>query len=299
MVDIAIAGDRLRCVLSTQGGTIWRLEADLGDGWQPLLRPPPEGSDRDPLKAGCFPLVPFGNRVEGNRFLFDGREHILAPNIPWDQHYLHGDGWLGDWTVDERRDARASMSFEFHGQSYRYRAAQRFECDGAEFRATLNVTNYGPQPMPFGLGWHPYFPLTPATTLAAPATAYWTEKAGWLPDARTMIPEALEFNQSKNLPRRWVNNGFEGWNGVASIVWPERQIRLRVETAPKLSRYFLFVSDTTFDPDYREDFFCFELMSHSANGHNLPDLGGLTMLAPGQGMEVSMALSCRVTGGAE
>jgi hypothetical protein len=33
-------------------------------------------------------------------------------------------------------------------------------------------------------------------------------------------------------------------------------------------------------------------MSHSANGHNLPDLGGLMVLAPGQGTEISMALSC-------
>ena len=34
MADIEIAGESLRCVLSTQGGLIWRLEADLGHGWQ-------------------------------------------------------------------------------------------------------------------------------------------------------------------------------------------------------------------------------------------------------------------------
>ncbi|TPK97082.1 MULTISPECIES: aldose 1-epimerase [unclassified Mesorhizobium] len=295
MADIEIASESLRCVLSTQGGTIWRLEADLGDGWQPLLRPPPEGPDRDPLKAGCFPLVPFGNRVEGNRFLFDRTEYHLKPNTPWDKHYLHGDGWLGDWTIDDRGDAEASLSFEFEGELYRYRATQRFQCEGPSFRAILGVTNLGERPMPFGLGWHPYFPLTPATTLAAPATACWTEKAGWLPDTRTPVPEALDFKHPRMLPRRWVNNGFEGWDGAASVVWPEQHMRLEIETAPALSRYFLFVSDREFDPDYREDFFCFEPMSHSANGHNLPDFGGLTVLAPGQGMAVSMTLSCGVT----
>ena len=75
-------------------------------------------------------------------------------------------------------------------------------------------------------------------------------------------------------------------------------MRLRIDTAPALSRYFVFVSDTKFDPNYREDFFCFEPMSHSANGHNLADLGGLTVLAPGQGMEVSMLLSCGTIGDA-
>lgn len=298
MADIEIAGDHLRCVLSTQGGSIWRLEVDRGDGRQPLLRPPPEGPDRDPLKAGCFPLVPFGNRVEGNRFLFDGRESILAPNTSWDPHYLHGDGWLGDWTVEDRGDTEASLSFEFQGEPYRYRATQRFECEGTSFKAVLGLTNLGERPMPFGLGWHPYFPLTPATRLEAPATAYWTEKAGWLPDVRMSVPEALDFNRPKTLPRRWVNNGFEGWDGAASIIWPERHLRLGIETTPALSRYLLFVSDTTFDPDYREDFFCFEPMSHSANGHNLPDFGGLTVLAPGQGMAISMALSYSAIGAA-
>ncbi|MEI9400823.1 aldose 1-epimerase [Mesorhizobium argentiipisi] len=292
MADIEIASDRLRCVLSTQGGLVWRLEAKPGDAWQALLRPPPEGSDRDPLKAGCFPLVPFGNRVEGNRFLFDRTEYRLKPNTPWDKHYLHGDGWLGDWTVDDRGDAEASLSLEFQREPYRYRATQRFQCEGVSFRAILGVTNLGQRPMPFGLGWHPYFPLTPATTLAAPAKAYWTEKAGWLPDACTSVPEALDFKRQRTLPRRWVNNGFEGWDGAASIVWPERHLRLCVETAPMLSRYFLFIFDTMFDPHYREDFFCFEPMSHSANGHNLPGLGGLMVLAPGQGTEISMALSC-------
>ncbi|CDX41982.1 conserved hypothetical protein [Mesorhizobium plurifarium] len=294
MADIEIASDRLRCVLSTQGGLIWRLDANPGNGWQPLLRPPPEGSDRDPLKAGCFPLVPFGNRVEGNRFPFDRTEYRLKPNTPWDKHYLHGDGWLGDWTADEQ-EARVSLSFEFHGKLYRYRASQRFECDGAALRTTLGVTNLGERPMPFGLGWHPYFPQTRATTLEAPAKAYWTEKAGWLPDTRVPVPEALDFKQPRTLPRGWVNNGFEGWDGAASIVWPERHMRLEIETAPALSRYFVFVSDRTFDPHYREDFFCFEPMSHSANGHNLPDFGGLTVLAPGQGIAVSMTLSCGVT----
>ncbi|MDX8526543.1 aldose 1-epimerase [Mesorhizobium sp. MSK_1335] len=297
MADIDIASDRLRCVLSTQGGTIWRLEADLGNGWwQPLLRPPPEGSDREPLKAGCFPLVPFGNRVEGNRFQFDGIEHRLTPNTPWDKHYLHGDGWLGDWTAGVHGDATASLSFEFQGEAYRYRATQRFECEGTTLRATLAVTNLGAPPMPFGLGWHPFFPLTPATTLEARASSYWTEKAGWLPDARIAVPETLDFNQPQKLPRQWINNGFEGWDGAASIAWPERRMRLGIETTPALSRYFLFMSDTRFDPGYREDFFCFEPMSHSANGHNLSDLGGLTVLAPGQGMTVSMTLQCNAMG---
>ena len=27
------------------------------------------------------------------RAAFEGRDYVLEPNMPWDKHYLHGDGW--------------------------------------------------------------------------------------------------------------------------------------------------------------------------------------------------------------
>jgi aldose 1-epimerase len=72
---------------------------------------------------------------------------------------------------------------------------------------------------------------------------------------------------------------------------------LAISTIPALGRYFVFVSEKTFDPAYAEDFFCFEPMSHTANGHHLAALSGLTTLAPGESLSSSMRLALsKVTG---
>jgi aldose 1-epimerase len=145
--------------------------------------------------------------------------------------------------------------------------------------------------MPFGLGWHPYFPMTSKTTLLAPARKFWTEVEGWLPGERTTIPEDLDFSSPRMLPHRWVNNGFEDWSGEALVTWPERATTLHLTADAIFKHAFVFVSDTAFDPSFKRDYFCFEPMSHLANGHNMPDLGDLKVLAPGQSMFGSIYLT--------
>ncbi|MCF6112152.1 aldose 1-epimerase [Mesorhizobium muleiense] len=294
MVDVTIASDAVECVVNTTGGAIWRLDARFDDGTKvPLLRPPPAGEHRDVLKSGCFPLIPFGNRVAGNCFSFADTEHHLEPNISWDPHYLHGDGWLGEWKLLLHATESVELGFEFDGAPYRYAARQLFSATGRQLEISMTVENRAQQPLPFGMGWHPFFPLTPATTLHATASRYWTERAGWLPDTLVDIPDDLDFSTPGRPPRRWVNNGFEGWHGDAKIAWPEGDLSLSISTHPPLRRYFLFLSDTKFDPSYAGDFFCFEPMSHSPNGHNLANLGGLSILAPGESRSTMMRLTWR------
>ena len=283
LVDIGSGSLALR--VSTHGGSILGLWKQ-GDGRRvPLLRPAPK-VDAGAPEASCFPLVPFGNRVRDNRFVFDGAVFTLRPNTEWDPHYLHGDGWLADWHLGGQTDRSIEMSFEHRGghTPYEYLASQCFTIDDDSLTIAMTVENRGRQRLPFGLGWHPYFPLTPQTTLEARAEAFWTEVEGWLPGERTSIPADLDFSRAIGLPHRWVNNGFENWSGHARISWPEHGVALSMEGDPILRHAVLFLSDTTFDPGFKRDYFCFEPMSHLANGHNLPGLGGLRVLAPGESL---------------
>ncbi len=292
MTDLTIASDGIECVVTTAGGAIWRLDALSTEGAKiPLLRSPPSGPARDALHAACFPFVPFGNRVAGNSFRFRDKTYRLEPNTARDPHYLHGDGWLGQWSVLDHEPHRVRLGFAYNGSVYRYEAQQTFAADARGLTATLAVTNMADDLLPFGVGWHPFLPLGPQTTLKASATSYWTEGAGFLPDAQKPIPTELDFSAPRDIPRHWVNGTFEGWDGRARIDWPERGISLVISTIPTLSRYVIFVSDKTFDPAYAGDFFCFEPMSHTANGHNLADLGCLTALAPGESLSGSMRLA--------
>jgi aldose 1-epimerase len=290
MPDIELAAEGVEATVATEGGAIWRFLARTDGASSPLMRLPAPGRDRHALGAACFPLVPFGNRVAGNRFAFADRAYELTPNVAGEAHYLHGDGWLSDWSILDRGPDRLLLELRhaLSGSPYVYQARQEFLLSSRSLLLTLEATNLGDAALPFGLGWHPYFPLTDGTTLRAPAVSYWTERADWLPGENIAIPPELDFAVAKSPPRAWTNHGFEGWDGSAEIIWPERRLGLAIETEPLLARYYLFLPDPVFDPTYRNDFFCFEPMSHSANGHNLSSGGGLTILRPGETMRRSV-----------
>jgi aldose 1-epimerase len=291
-----LENEQLGLQVSTDGAAIWRFFAKGGRDEIPLMRAPAAAVVQHAAQSACFPLVPFGNRVRGNRFVFDGVAYALAPNTDWDEHYLHGDGWTTEWRVAERtrRRARVVMRHEDVGTPYSYDAAQTIALDGPTLALSLEVVNRGAAALPFGLGWHPYFPLTAGATLRAPASALWLEGAGWLPTERAVIPADLDFAAPRELPRRWVNHGFEGWNGACEIAWPDRRARLKLDADGLFGRYFLFVSDPKFDPGYNYEFFAFEPMSHCANAHNLPDGGGLRRLAPGESLSGSVRLTAEL-----
>jgi aldose 1-epimerase len=291
MTVLQIHGDGLTARISTKGGSVLGLSWKRSCENMPLLRPA-LNDDADALSSGCYPLVPFGNRVRGNRFSFEGRDHTFAPNTSWDPHYLHGDGWQADWSVIGQSERHLDLAFSFEGQGtpYIYEAHQRFTITDGRFTLYLSVRNRGDKPLPFGLGWHPYFPMTSDTTLKAPAKRFWTEVEGWLPGEATDIPADLNFSTPRGLPHRWVNNGFEDWSGTAEITWPERNTRLQLTADPLFKHAFVFVSDSTFDPTFDRDYFCLEPMSHLANGHNRGDLGGLRVLNKNDILAGSMTL---------
>lgn len=291
VVDISSGPLSLRA--STKGGLIVGLWRDGAEGRVPLLRPAPAGADS--LSSACYPLVPFGNRVRDNRFTFNGKQYALTANTDWDPHYLHGEGWLFQWSLEEHEADRLAMRLRHAGGGtpYLYEAWQHFSLVDGELQMTLTVENRGDEPLPFGLGWHPYFPMTPQTTLTAPARKFWTEVEGWLPGEATDIPADLDFSKPSPLPHRWINNGFEDWSGEAVIAWPERATKLSLKAEPLFRHAFLFVSDTAFDPNFQRDYFCFEPMSHLADGHNMPDLGGLRILQPGEKLSGSIWLGAQ------
>ena len=197
-----------------------------------------------PSSAACFPLLPFGNRVAGNRFAFGGRTYDLAPNQPCDRHYLHGDGWLSEWAAEKSGPTAIVFTLTHAavpGQPYAYRARLSYRLTQAPALVVeMEIRNDGSDALPFGLGLHPYFPLTPRTALTAPAEEFFAEAADFLPGARLPVPPDLDFARPRALPRRWINNGFTGWRGHARIVWPEAGLALHITAGPAFGDYFIF-----------------------------------------------------------
>ncbi|MBB4184452.1 aldose 1-epimerase [Sinorhizobium terangae] len=229
-----------------------------------------------------FPLVPFGNRIEGNSFTFEGERFTLEPNTSGDPFCLHGDGWLSEWELKSHSGERATLSYvhaERAGSPYAYEAVQDVRLEGSTLLLSLAVTNTSTRLLPFGLGHHPYFPRTAGTRLRARAKRIWGERAGHLPDAPGAILRMVDFAEGNRLPARWMNNAYDGWDGEAAIEWPERQLALRLEAEGSFECFMIY------SPGADADFFCFEPMTHLPNAHNMPnEAGGLVALKPGKSL---------------
>ncbi|WP_374989945.1 hypothetical protein [Rhizobium sp. TH2] len=121
----------------------------------------------------------------------------MPRNPEWDRHYLHGEGWLEDWTVEDQQADRLSIRHMHDGSRipYRYSARQVFVMTESGMDLHMAVTNTGESTMPFGIGWHPYFPMTPKTTLQT--TTGRTEQEGWLPGEPISVPEDVDFTQQR------------------------------------------------------------------------------------------------------
>lgn len=222
----------------------------------------------------CFPLVPFGNRIEGNSFRFGRMDYPLTPNTA-DPLVLHGDGWLQRWTIV--RHASDEIVFTYRQETsavspFAYDATETISLDDDRLTLSLSVINRAKETLPYGLGFHPYFPRTRATRLFTQAKRYWSERESHLPGMAGPIPGDLDFTTGATLPDRWLNNAFEGWNGQTRIEWPETGIAISL-TADDAFRHFVLYA-----PSASDEFFCFEPMSHRPNAHHDQDGGGLVAL---------------------
>lgn len=272
--------------VSPLGGAILRA---LWHG-VPILAPTPTpglASERLGAEA-CFPLVPFGNRIEGNAFRFEGRVYTLTPNTA-DPLVLHGDGWRRRWTVlrgDAGEVALQHRKAPDAASPFGYEALQIIRLADDALTLSLAVTNTAPQALPYGLGFHPYFPRTPATRLVAKAERYWSEQENHLPGSAGPFPPALDFTAGTVLPAHWLNNAVDGWDGKARIEWPDRGVALSLEAGAGFGCFVLY------SPSAAAGFFCLEPMTHLPGAHRRPDAGGLRSLAPGETLAGEVVLRC-------
>jgi len=238
------------------GGSIARFAVDGSDVLRPGLGTRPRGNE-----SACYPLVPFSNRIANGRFVFDGKQIEMAPNWPGVAHPMHGDGWAASWRVLSSSATEAEIAYEHDGRSgwpFRYRARQNYRLRPEALEVRISLDNREAHAVPGGIGLHPFFVRDPDVELFFDADSVWLADAEVLPTNRVPVPDAWDFCHGRRPDSVALDNCFEGWDGEASVVWPSRKLRLRLEASEP------FRHAVVFTPPARP-FFCFEPVSH-ANG---------------------------------
>jgi aldose 1-epimerase len=240
MADVILRSGPLEArIVPEIGGSIARFDWLEGERREPLLRPAAEPLS-EVLNAGCFPLVPFANRIRDGRFVCGGREIRLAPNMAGDASPLHGQGWLASWTVAQADESAVELLFRHHAGEWPwdYAARQRISLTDDALAIRLACRNLSDRPMPCGLGLHPYYPCTPETLLDTRVEAAWTIDQAVLPVERVRATGRYDLRE-RRICGQDLDNGFDGWGGDALISWPERGLALRL-TSPDAGRFQVY-----------------------------------------------------------
>jgi aldose 1-epimerase len=221
---LRLAAGKLGLVLNPSiGGSILAFEWVDGDLTRPILREC-NSESQNVLEAASFPLVPFSNRIRGGRFTFRGREVRLTPNMAGDPSPLHGQGWLNPWRVEAATEQRAVLTYRHHAGEWPwdYEARQEFTLDERSFSSRLTCRNVSNDPMPCGLGFHPYFPCGSETRIDTQVTDVWTIDEHVLPVEK--VPAEGRYDLRDRLVcGQDLDNGFGGWGGEARMndpAWP-------------------------------------------------------------------------------
>ncbi|MDU9029979.1 aldose 1-epimerase [Pseudomonas mediterranea] len=262
------------------------VEWTLRSNGAPLLRPPaPQAVENGlPGKLGCFPLIPWSNRIANGGFDCPGGWLALAANSPNDPFPIHGSAWQQAWQVIEQGPQEALL--QLHSQyPFAYCTNLRIRLDGGQLQLSMQVTHQAEQPAWHGLGLHPYFPRTIDTRLQTRATHVWLSDATKLPTQLSDVPALWDFQQPRVLPDTLVDNGFGGWDGHCLIEQPDLGYALECQASG--SDYFLLYCPVGLD------FFCIEPVSHPVNAHHLPGRPGLRLLEQGQSVALGFSMRCR------
>lgn len=284
---LTLSAGQLRLELSPWiGGAISAFEWQGEEGTSPILRKCNTPLEKV-LDAASFPLVPFVNRVRGGQFSFRGREVRLSPSVAGDPSPLHGQGWLNPWSVEEATARTGVLTYRHDvGEwPWDYQALQHFALDERGLSLRLECTNTSDEPMPCGLGQHPYFPCGPETRLNTGVEVAWTVDEHVLPIEKVRAEGRYDL-RDRAICGQDLDNGFGGWSGAADMGDPAWPFSIRLSSPD--ARFFQVYSPPT------GGIFVAEPVTHANAALNAPESEwhelGLRVLEPGASMSLLMRL---------
>ena len=258
----------------------------------------PDTRDRTcDLKAACFLMLPYSNRIENGIFSFNGRTYRLANA---ENHAIHGDTRFRAWIVEEASSTRIRCRFVSSKQPdvnwpWPFEACVDYEISKNVFTSKIVLWNRGESTMPAGFGWHPYFNRMPTGKNEPVYLCFKTQ--GVYPDAHnSRIPSGpaqrlspeQDFSKEKRLhPDAFIDACCQGYDGNGYILWSESGIRLVFDCSPECTHLIMY--------NPARDYFAVEPVTNANNGVNLFAQGnstsGVVSLLPGESLDATFRMT--------
>ncbi len=279
------SGGAVLDLLPEVGGAVGRFTVDGVD----VLRPAAPGT-REPPGTACFPLLPFANRIAGGDFRFRGKTIRLPRNFGDHPHALHGQGWQNPWAVVSQAQDRAVLAYEHKADAWpwHYRAEQRIMLAPRALRIELILSNCGAHAMPASVGFHPYFPRRPGTTLRTDVAGVWLSDETCIPTVPAGPDHFLNLARGAVMADApFVDHCHFGWSGRATIFQPDGGDFIELTASPALHHLHIF--------NPRDGaVFCAEPVSAMPDAFNRESAADdVHVIAPGESLSVWMRIAVR------
>jgi aldose 1-epimerase len=169
------ASDDLELVVLPEIGARWHRLRAFG---QDVLRTPKDLKEhvRDTFFWGAYPMAPWAGRVDATSLVVANQQVTFKPNFP-DGTAIHGQVYAVPWTVEENRTFRIEAGED--GWPWPYEVTMAVDVRDAVMRVDYAVTNLSDEPMPAGVGVHPWWrkPLDVAIHATGVLTPNWATPA--------------------------------------------------------------------------------------------------------------------------
>ena len=243
---------------------------------------------REPRFCGVPFLAPWANRIDGDGFWANGKRYLFNPglgnlSLDGNKHPIHGllthsNLWKVVEAKDDDRSAWLTSRLEFWRHPdlmaqfpFPHTLTMTYRLHDGTVEVETAIENHGADPMPVGIGYHPYFRLHDVPReewhVHLAARDHMALNAQLIPTGES---KPLEFADPHSLSTGPLDDVFANLvrdaDGLARFRVEGGRERITVTYGPKYSVAVVYAPKG-------QDFICFEPMAAITNAFNLAHAG--------------------------